>query len=322
VLITQVRKTIKDHALLKKKQTVLIGVSGGPDSLTLLFCLYALRRDYALNLHVAHLDHGLRRASRADAAFVNRVCEQLNIPIHIERLNPERLQRPGSLEDNARKARHAFFFRIARSIKASAIALGHTLDDQAETVLMRLLRGSGLSGLSAISTRRVIDGYTIIRPLLETRRREIESYLRKKKIVARRDSSNAQDIYLRNRIRNRLLPLLEKEYNRNVKEIMSHTAESAGQDYDYLLQQADALLKRMGRTIAIPVWLKMHPAMQRLVLRQAIARTQGDMRRITFKHIREIEDLIRNRPDNAIVHLPRNIYAVKAKTRLAIRRRQ
>jgi len=184
-------------------------------------------------------------------------------------------------------------------------------------VLMRIIRGAGLYGLSGILPKRNIFGYQIIRPLIEVRRQEIEGFLKRKKIKPRIDTSNLEDIYFRNRIRNRLLPLLEKEYNKNIKEVLSNMAESVGYDYDYLISVAERTMKGLKTKLNLNKLKRLHPAISRLVLRMSIVRVKGDTRRIVFQHIKELEDLIFNRPVNSIVDLPKGISVVKKKNYLS-----
>lgn len=311
MIVKRVKETIKKYNLINKGDKILIGVSGGPDSVTLLYLLNSLRKGLNLTLHIAHLDHMLRRDSYKDRQFVEELSKKLKLPISCTQINVKELSNHGSQEEIARNIRLDFFFKTANQIKAKKIALGHNLDDQAETVLMRLLRGSGLYGLSGILPKRTFAGCEIIRPLIEIKRKEIESFLKTKQIIARRDPSNLKDIYLRNRIRNNLLPLLEKEYNKNIKGVLSNFAESAGHDYDYLCTTAKKIIRRWGIKISIIKFLKLHPAIQRLILRLNIEKIQGNVRRISFQHIREIEDMILNRPENSIVNLPKGISVTK-----------
>ncbi|MFH1128653.1 MAG: tRNA lysidine(34) synthetase TilS [Candidatus Omnitrophota bacterium] len=319
MIIDKVRSIIKRYNLIHKGDGILIGVSGGADSLALLCLLSSLKKELRLTLHIAHLDHKLRKDSGKDRAFVERFAKRLKIPITSVEVNIKQLAKLGSLEEIARNARLGFFFRVAKEIKADKIALGHNLDDQAETVLMRILRGTGLYGLSGILPKRNIAGYEIIRPLIEIRRKDIEAYLKRKKIKPCIDASNLKEIYFRNKIRNRLLPLLEKDYNKNIKEILSNMAESLGYDYDYLMRVALRLRVTKGTKYKLNLnrFMKLHPAIQRLVLRLSIARLKGDTRRITFRHIREIGDLVMNRPVNSIVDLPKGVSVIKGKEYLS-----
>ncbi len=310
-MLSQVERAIKEFSLLPKNKVILAGVSGGPDSLALLFVLYSLRKKLGLKLCIAHLDHMLRTDSAKDAKFVEQVARKLKLPFICGSVNLRKIAKKGSLEEKARKARLEFLFKAAKKFKTKTIALGHNLDDQAETVLMRILRGTGLYGLSAILPKRNIRGFELIRPLIKVRRKEIEAYLKRKKIAPLRDPSNKEDIYFRNRIRNKLIPFLEREYSANIRELLSNLAESAGQDYDYLTHAADKLRRFSTDRIKLDAFRRLHPALQRLILRKAIARLKGDTRRITFRHIKEIEDLIAYRPVNSVVDLPKGVSVTK-----------
>jgi len=317
MILDKVRDTVKRYGLINKSDKIVVGVSGGPDSVVLLYLLNSLKKELNLTLHIAHLDHCLRRDSHKDRVFVEKLSRQLKIPLATAEIDVRQLAKSGSLEEVARNARLGFLFRVARDTKAGKIALGHNLDDQAETVLMRILRGTGLYGLTGILPKRKIAGYEIIRPLIEIRRKDIEAYLKRKKIKPRIDVSNLKDIYFRNKIRNKLLPLLEKGYSANIKEILSNTAQSLGYDYDYLMRGALRTMKGAKHKLKLNRFMKLHPAIQRLILRLNIARVKGDMRRITFQHIREIEDLILHRPVNSIVDLPKGVSVVKKKKYLS-----
>jgi len=321
MFIRKIKHTIERFGLIERGDTVVVGVSGGPDSVALLYVLHALSAESGIRLHIAHLDHMLRRDSAGDARFVGRLAEKLRVPASFAKADIRALVKKGSLEEGARNARLQFFSGIAKKVRARKIALGHTLDDQAETVLMRILRGTGLYGLSGILPKRTIGRFIVVRPLIEARRREVEAFLRQRKIVPRIDASNFDEAYFRNRIRNKLMPLLEKEFNKNIKEVLSNMAESTGYDYEYLNRQAARMQARSGTRLQIHKLLRMHPAMRRLVLRLGIARVQGDTRRIAFAHVREIEDLLLSRPLNSVVDLPKGISCVRKKTRLLFYKR-
>ena len=226
-------------------------------------------------------------------------------------------------------------FSLAKKVGANKIALGHNQDDQAETVLMRLIRGTGLSGLSSILPKRKIGNWIIIRPLIEIPRKAIESYVKRRRIKPCIDLSNKDMIYFRNRIRNRLIPGLIKDYNPNIKEVLANVAQIAACDYDYLEKTALKVLHRLkrplkqgraqitqGMRLNLNRLSKLHPAIQRLVLRLSIAQIKGTTRRLSFAHIKEIEDLIVCRPINSIVDLPGGICVLKNKRYLCIYQRK
>ncbi|MDD5128345.1 MAG: tRNA lysidine(34) synthetase TilS [Candidatus Omnitrophica bacterium] len=317
----KIDETIKKYRLIQKGDKILVGVSGGPDSLALLLQLFNLRFKSALSLHIAHVDHGLRKDSREDALFVQAWAKKLDIPVSSVRFDPQLQKKKGSLEEIYRQARLDFFIQTARKIKADKVALGHNLDDQAETVFMRLLRGTGLSGLSGISIKRKIGGVTFIRPLLETRRKEIEYFLKQRRVKPRIDSTNKEDVFFRNKIRNRLMPLLKKEYNQNIVEVLANLAESISYDYEYLDQAAKKAIKGSNLRLNLLRLSRLHPAILRLKIRQSIACVQGDTRRISFQHIKELEDLLVNRPAGSIVDLPKGVAVQKTRTTLKFYKR-
>ncbi|MFA5145119.1 MAG: tRNA lysidine(34) synthetase TilS [Candidatus Omnitrophota bacterium] len=316
MILKKVTDTIQKYGLIHKGEKIVVGVSGGPDSVTLLYLLNSLTGELGITLRIAHLDHMLRKDSSKDKEFVERLSEKLKIPMTAARINIKEIAKKGSLEEIGRNARLGFLFKTARDTGARKIALGHNLDDQAETVLMRILRGTGLYGLSAMLPKKDIAGYQIVRPLIEISREEIEAFLRKKRIKPRIDLSNLEDIYCRNRIRNNLMPLLEKGYNKNIKQVLAAMAQSLAYDYDYLQGMAQKRMKGMKTRLSLKKLSSLHPAIRRLILRQAITGIKGNTRRITFQHIKEIEDLIANRPVNSIVDLPRDISVIKQKAHL------
>jgi len=312
VIINKVKHALRQYNLISKGDKIIVGVSGGPDSVCLLYILNSLKEELSFRLYVVHLDHMLRKNSGKEAAFVRSLAKRLGIPAVIARVDIKALAANGSIEEVARNARFKLFSKAAKSFKANKIALGHNLDDQAETVLMRLLRGSGLYGLSAIQPKKLIHGKTIIRPLLEIRRKDIERFLTSRRIKFCLDESNLDDVYLRNRIRNSLLPLLEKNYNKNIRQVLASLSDSSTSDYDYLSKAVAKFPEAEKTVFRLKRLMSMHPAMRRLLLRNAITRVKGDTRRIGFAHIKELEDLIFNRPAKSIVDLPQGISVRKS----------
>ncbi len=161
---------------------------------------------------------------------------------------------------------------------------------------------------------------TVIRPLLEASRADVEAYLRRRRVAARTDPTNAQDHFFRNRIRNRLLPLLEKGYNPGIRDALVRLGESAGHDYDFLLKRASRACPAGPCRLPVKALMRMHPSLRRMAFRRAIAAAAGSTRRITLKHIFEIEDLFLRRPERSIVHLPKGIACIKMHGCLSFRR--
>jgi tRNA(Ile)-lysidine synthase len=296
-LLQRVRQTIQDYQMLGSGHRVLVAVSGGPDSMALLHALYQLREPYAIKLFIAHLNHQMRPSAAQDAVFVEAVAHDLGIPCICESLDVPAYRRRHKLspEDAARRVRYTFLSTTATGVAAHRIAVGHTANDQAETILFRLLRGSGLRGLCGIPPVR----QPIIRPLIQVHRRDILEYLRKYRIPFREDPSNRQRRYARNRIRLELLPQLQKSYNPRLVQILSTTAQ--------LLAADDATLQDVARErfyaarlpappdqvhLRVAMITSLPPALQRRVLREALAETLGHLQRITHSHLANILALL------------------------------
>ncbi|OGX09104.1 MAG: tRNA lysidine(34) synthetase TilS [Omnitrophica WOR_2 bacterium GWA2_47_8] len=319
-LIGQVKSFITKGALIKRRDHVLLGVSGGPDSTALLSILENLRNDLGFRLTVCHVNHGLRTTALRDEIFVKKICRDLGIKCLFVKLKPLK----GSSEETARDKRLAAFFKIAHQQKANTIALAHTQDDLAETVLMRIIRGSGLRGLPSILPKRMMQGFSLIRPLLSVKRRNVLAYLNEKRIPYKIDPTNRQTKFLRNRIRLELLPLLERKYNSNIKESLANLSLIAALDYEYLNSQTHkifhSLKARTKDKIIIPLKRinKLPRSLQRMIFYQAIEALKGDTRAITHAHILEIEGLIENKTAQARGHLPQGILFQKEKGRLSV----
>ena len=209
--------------MLRGGEAVLVAVSGGSDSVALLDVLGVLRESLGLTLTVVHVHHGLRPEADAEAEGVRRLCERLGVACHVERVTVRRAPPWDGLEAESRRARHATLERVARVIGAARIATGHTADDQAETVLMRLLQGAGPRGLGGIAPVRGL----LIRPLIETRRPAIEEYLGGRGLTWAEDPSNRDVRFLRNRIRHDLLPFMAELTGASVVDALGRSAAAA-----------------------------------------------------------------------------------------------
>ena len=243
-IVGAVRDTIERHGLLPAGEPVVVGVSGGPDSLALLHILRRLAPDYRVALHVGHLEHGIRgEASREDAAFVRAIAEAWGLPVTVAARDVPAIARERGLaiEEAARQERYRFLGELARSIGGTTVAVAHHADDQVETVLMHLLRGAGLSGLRGMRPLSRLDalrfgddedlapedkndGIRLARPLLYVERAAIEAYCEAQGLRPRFDRSNLDTTYFRNRLRLELIPYLEA-FNPNVRQVIRRTAE-------------------------------------------------------------------------------------------------
>ena len=269
----------------------MVAVSGGPDSVCLLSVLQTLAKELDLTLHLAHLNHLFRgKESADDARFVADLAQQTGIPATIEQFDVPAFcrERRLSAQVGAREVRYAFLDRVARSIGASRIATGHTATDQAETILMRLLRGAGISGLSAIPPKRG----NIIRPLIESTREEILSYLNAAALPSVSDSSNTKPVYMRNRIRMELLPLL-KGFNPRVVETLALEAALLRDEDEamrfYLDEKASGVFMRENDTVVIKrtEFSNLLPALRRRILKKAADLCGADSSRISAIQIEQ-----------------------------------
>ena len=287
-------------------ETVVVAVSGGPDSATLLLVLSRIARDLGLELVAGHFDHMLRGRSEADGdrRFVRDLCKALRVPLVTGQADVAARARRNkeSLEDAARKLRYRFLGSEARSAKATAVATGHTLDDRAETVLLHVLRGSGLTGLSAMSPRASWPfgaGPEIARPLLGLRKDETERYCRDSGLEPRRDLTNDLPVATRNRIRNDLLPAL-REFNPRVTEALARLADAAAIDDDFINRVADrdwgALASATRARVVFPrgAFAAFHPAVQARFLMRAAATVGGDAS-LTAGHVAEVVEALEKR---------------------------
>ncbi len=293
----KVSRTIQRYAMFAPRDRVLVAVSGGPDSVALLHILHGLAGQYPIELGVAHLNHGLRpRNAEREAAYAARLARELKLAFHegSARLDPD----AGSLEERARLARYEFLHRMADRYGYAKIALGHHTDDNAEAVLLHMMRGSGIRGLSGIPPVR--NG-GIVRPLIQLRRDEILDYLRSNGITFHQDESNDDLRFERNRIRHRLIPLLEKEYNPNIVNTLQRTADLCWEEDRWL---GEHLARHLNTLMTDPspagFRLDRHRlaalprAMQRRLLRGALQRWQGHIRRIGSEHIDAVIDMLAN----------------------------
>jgi tRNA(Ile)-lysidine synthase len=311
-LVRTVHTTIQRHTLFTPGEKVIVAVSGGIDSMILLELLNSLD-DYRLDLVVAHLNHQLRGAeSNRDEEFVRAAAARYALPCLIERVDVRELARSEkrSLEDAGREARHRFLESVVRKQGAACAALAHHADDQAETVLLRLLRGSGATGLSGMSPRSGLK----VRPLLDVTRSEIVEYAESRQIAFREDRSNADRRFLRNRIRHELLPLLAT-YNPLISRTLGATAAILAADDEVLSTRAEqrfALLAAGSEgEIFFPVAELLHEpdAVRFRLYRMAISELCGDLRSISYRHLLDVDRLLGHEAPSCSVMLPRSLRA-------------
>ncbi|GMR05202.1 MAG: tRNA lysidine(34) synthetase TilS [Thermodesulfobacteriota bacterium] len=306
-MFKKIRETIEKFSMLEEGDTVIAAVSGGADSVAMLHALYALRDDYSMDLVVCHLNHNLRGGeSRRDMEFVRKTALGLGLEFFSRTLKPGALTKDGGegLQAAAREKRLEFLEDCSKKFKAQKVALGHTLDDQAETVLMRLLKGSALSGLSGMRPKR--DDF--IRPMIDVTREEILLFIKDSRADYVTDSSNLKTDYLRNDIRLNLLPYIMERYNPNIARVLSRTAKSLGRDGDFIDGIADFLgviVKRTSKRVVMDrIGLKdLHGALlSRVFLKAAgfLNRREG----LYGPHIEAFMDIVHSKRPNARASLP------------------
>jgi len=289
-----VRRSLRDLGLSPAGSGIVVALSGGSDSVALLDALAWLAPSQGLRLVAAHLDHGLRPDSGEDAAFCGSLCQRLGVPFQSARADVRgRAERDGSgLEDAARVERYAFLRSVKRAAGAEVIAVAHTRDDQAETFLLRLLRGAGSVGLGAMR-RRAED---LVRPLLEVSHREVLAHLNAKGLSWREDPTNADTALLRNRVRHQLIPYLEAGFNPAIRETLARTAHLLAAEAEALQPAVEALWSCAAGKRAETVTLSLaavrtaHRATARGLVRLALAKT-GGLKGVQNVHIERIVDL-------------------------------
>ena len=291
-LLHRVVKTIRSNDLVERGQHVLVAVSGGPDSVALLSLLHRLRSSWSLTLTAVHFNYGLRGVeSDEDQVFVETLCRELEIPLYARRLDVRDRARRTSLQAAARDLRYRAMTDIAETCGADRIAVGHTADDQAETILLWMLRGAGLAGLSGMPISR---DRTIIRPLYQTKRQEILAYLQRAGLSYRQDSSNAKLVYARNRVRHEVLPILKKLVPSSV-DALCRLADLCREDDRYLDQHVAALCasgvrqEGCGGWVIDRVFLQQLPlAIQRRVVRDVLRRCDPRRRPASARTIGQV----------------------------------
>lgn len=306
----QVLKTIKKYDLISPGDVVIAAVSGGPDSVAMLHILHSLSFKWGIKIHVAHLNHMFRGEQAAEEAlFVQNLARNLGLSYTVEAFDvPSYIKETGSSpQEAAREVRYKFLRRIARELGAKGIITGHHADDQAETVLLHLLRGSGPEGLAAISPK---EG-DLIRPLLEVTKENILQYCHEKSLQYRLDPSNEKTNYQRNKVRLSLIPIL-KEYNPKIVDALVRTAEICRRDNDFLHEATARALENLGLNalenearIEVKTFKSLHPSLQRRVLRAVfdqMAQTKGGL---GHYHTEEILGLSTGKE----IPLPHKLYA-------------
>lgn len=287
-----VLETIFKHQMIEKGDRIVIGLSGGPDSVFLFEMLRQLKDQLEISLYIAHINHGVRgKEARSDQDFVEEMSKKYNIPFYLKEADMNGYAKKHNLsqEEAGREIRYAFFNEILQELGGGKIAVGHNKNDQAETLLMRFFRGTGLDGLKGIEHRV----NNIIRPILDISRDEIEAYLKEENIASKIDKTNLETIYNRNKIRLETIPHIEKNYNPNIVETLFRSSSNFKEDGDFLSSYSKDVFLKLSRKEASKISLnrqeldKEHNSIKSRIIRQAIEEIKGDLNGLSQKHIED-----------------------------------
>lgn len=293
-MVNKVKNTIEKFNMFNNEDKILIGVSGGPDSITLLNILYKL----GYNIYVAHVNHGLRENAESDELFVKNFCEERKIPCFIKRVKLKEIDSDMTLEELGRKIRYDFFYEILNQEACTKIATAHNANDNAETVIMNIIRGSGLSGLKGIEPVR---NNIIVRPLIEVTRKEIEAYCASESLTPCHDETNDEAIYTRNKVRLELLPYIEKNINSNVIMNINRMAEILSSEEEFIERQVDAAyeecaIKESDEKVVCNLrkFNKLDNVIKKRIIKKCIINSLGNATNIEKVHIDDILKLCEN----------------------------
>lgn len=323
MILDKVRETINKHNLIEKGDRIVLGLSGGPDSVCLLHVLKQLEQEMDISVYAAHLNHQIRGIeAQKDVMYISELCDSLGVRFFVKSIDvPKYCKENGlSLEDGARRLRYEMFYEIKDKIKANKIAVGHNLNDQAETILMRIMRGTGLQGLKGIEHSRDI----IIRPLLDTDRKDIENYCEANNLNPRIDSTNLESIYTRNKIRLELIPYMKDNFNPNIIESLVRMSSTLKDDGNFIEEQAIDKYKELAQkdkeNIKFNVYnlSKVHISIKNRILRKAISEILGDTNFIEQKHLEDVIGMLSEDKIDKQINLPRGIIVYRTKNDIIV----
>ncbi|MBF0379094.1 MAG: tRNA lysidine(34) synthetase TilS [Desulfamplus sp.] len=361
------QKTVEHYDMISSGDSLLVGVSGGPDSVALLLFLVDIDNNFNKykNIGLAHINHCLRgEESDRDEEFVKELAKKYNLPFHNLKVDVPYFAKENNLsfEEAAREIRYSFYKDISQKENYNKIALGHNYDDNAELVLMNILRGSGTKGLSGIPPIRYMqeddhvsskniakNNIKIIRPLIEVPREQILNYLNVKQQSYMIDSSNDDTFYLRNRVRHSLIPKLKDSYNPSITDSLNRLSKVIMDENSFMEEMTEQILQKAiiykeqespetyennqnsqidikyqvvdNEIVVDPkIFEDMHRALAKRLIRSAIEKVKGDLRRITFIHIEDILKLIYSKTGGKTIHLPDKIRIIKSRQSISFRK--
>lgn len=315
-MIERVRQTIKDNMMTRFGDKVIVAVSGGPDSMCLLHILYSLKEELGIELIAAHVNHCLRgEEADADEEYVRAFCGDLGVEFYSKKVDIHNYAKEKNLscETAGREVRYDFFQELLNNLNAQKIALAHNANDQAETVLMRIMRGSGMEGLVGI---KPVRDNIYIRPIINIVRGDIEAYCEEKKLEARIDKSNLENIYNRNKVRLELIPYIQDNFNKDIVNTLVRLSQTISNDNEYLEKTANERYELYGYTIGGRVIIKKEvfnesEAILTRIIRIALLKLVGSLKNFDKLHIYEIIDIAHRSTGKRTV-LPNNVIALNS----------
>lgn len=309
----KVFNTIKKYNLIECGDKVVLGVSGGPDSISMLDILRQIRNDFKFEVIVAHINHMIREEAIDDEKYVEQYCEKYDIQFYSTKIDVQQIANIEKIgtEEAGRNARYEFFEEVLQKTNANKIAIAHNKNDKAETIIMNLLRGSGLSGLKGIEP---IRDNKYIRPLIECERQEIEKYCEENKLEPRIDKTNFENEYTRNKVRNIVIPYIQKEFNPNIIKTIDRLSEVATEESDYIDSQVKKiypklLLEKQDKQIILNLkeFNELEKVIKNRIILYTIKQLMGSTQGIEKIHIQDIIKLCSNNIGNKFLTPNKNI---------------
>ena len=319
-------ETIKKYNLIEPKDKIVLGVSGGPDSISMLNILNEIKEEFNFEIYVAHVNHMIREEAEDDEKYVQRYCEKNNIQFFVKRIDVQQIantEKRGT-EETGRKVRYEFFEEVMQKVGANKIAIAHNKNDKIETIIMNLLRGSGISGLKGIEP---IRDNKYIRPLIDCERQEIEQYCEDNKLNPRIDKTNFENDYTRNKIRNIVIPYIKNEFNPNIVETLDRLSQVATEESNYVDKQTnkiyqDLLIEETQNQIILKLkeFNEQEKVIKGRIILLATKQLMGSTQGIEKIHIEDIIKLCNNNIGNKFLTPNKNIKFLVKDKKLYIRR--
>lgn len=321
MLEQKIKNTIKKYDLIKNGDNIVVGVSGGPDSMTLLNVLLNIKEELNFNIVVAHINHMIREEAEEETKYVEDFCKKKNIQCFVRKEKVEEIAKNNKIgtEEAGRTVRYAFFDEVLEKVKANKVATAHNANDNAETVLMNIIRGSGTSGLKGIEP---IRNNKYIRPLIECTRAEIEQYCEEEKLQPKLDKTNKENVYTRNKVRNLLIPYIEENFNPNIITSINRLSELATQENNFIEKEVirsykEVLIKQtLGNKgieeknsviLDLKKFNKLDLVIKNRLMLYTIGRVLGTSQNIEKVHIEDLVKLCSNNIGNKFLTPNKNI---------------